>query len=86
MQYELTLLLPEEAEIKGIKELVASLEGKMEKEEKWGKRSLVYPIKKNTSAYYYCFSLEIDQKNISELKKKLNFNEKLIRYLILKIN
>lgn len=85
MKYELTLLLPEEAEIKEIKELVTSLKGKVEKEEKWGKRSLVYPIKKNTSAYYFCFSLEIDQRNISELKKKLNFNEKLIRYLLLKM-
>jgi len=86
MQYELTLLLPEEAEIKGIKELIASFAGKVEKEEKWGKRSLVYPIKKNTSAYYYCYRLEMDQKNIGELKKKLNFNEKLMRYLLLKIS
>ncbi|MBI4225992.1 30S ribosomal protein S6 [Candidatus Roizmanbacteria bacterium] len=83
-KYELTLLLPEESEVKNIKELVISLKAIIEKEESWGKKSLAYPIKKNLAAYYFNWFLNIDQKIISDLKKKLNFNEKLIRYLLLK--
>lgn len=85
-KYELTFLLPEEAEAKNINELIRFLKGKVEKEEKWGKKALAYPIKKNLSAYYFHLLINIDQNNINELKKKLNFNEKLIRYLLLKIN
>ncbi len=84
-KYELTLLLPEEAEIKSLKDIVNSLKGKIVKEENWGKKSLVYPIKKNSSAYFFHLLFNIDQNNITELKNKLNFNEKLIRYLLLKI-
>ncbi|OGK12497.1 30S ribosomal protein S6 [Candidatus Roizmanbacteria bacterium RIFCSPHIGHO2_02_FULL_37_15] len=83
--YELTLLLSDEEELKNIKDLINSLKGKIEKEEKWGGKTLAYPIKKNTSSNYYHWLLNLDQNNISELKKKLNFNEKLIRYLLLKM-
>ena len=84
-KYELTLLLPEEAEVKNIKELITILKGKIEKEDTWGKRNLAYPIKKAASAFYFHWLIDIDHGNVNELKKKLNFNEKLIRYLLLKI-
>ena len=84
-KYEMILLLPEEAESIEIKKYVTSLKGKIEKEEKWGKRILAYPIKKITSAYYIYYLLDIEQDKIKELKKQLNFNEKLIRYLLLKV-
>lgn len=83
-KYELTLLLPEETEIKKIEDLIADLKGKIIQEDKWGKRILEYPIKKNLSAFYFHLLIEIEQVNVTELKKKLNFNEKLIRHLLLK--
>lgn len=82
MNYELTFLLKEEAELKNIKELVG-LFGKITKEENWGEKTLVFPIKKNNRAYFYNFGLEVPSEKTSELRKKLNFNEKLIRYLLL---
>jgi len=82
MNYELTFLLKEEAELKNVKELVESF-GKIIKEEKWGEKTLAYPIKKNSRAYFYNFFIEIEKTKISELRKKLNFNEKLLRYLLL---
>ena len=85
-KYEMILLLPEEADSREISKYITSLEGKIEKEEKWGKRILAYPIKKNTSAYYFYYLLDIEQDQIKELKKKLNFNEKLTRYLLLRID
>lgn len=83
MKYELTFLTKEETELKNIKELIESLKGKVTREEKWGEKTLAYSIKKNHTALFYNFQLEIDKKNIAELKKKLNFNDKILRYLLL---
>ena len=82
MNYELTFLLKEEAELKNIKDLVESF-AKITGEEKWGENPLAFSIKKNNRAYFYNFNLELSKEKTNELKKKLNFNEKLIRYLLL---
>ena len=82
MSYELTFLLKEETELKNIKDLVESL-GKITGEEKWGEKTLAYPIKKNNRAYFFNISLDISKEKTSELRKKLNFNNNLIRYLLL---
>ncbi len=83
MKYELTFLTKEETELKNIKELVESFKGKVTLEEKWGEKTLAYSIKKNHTALFYNFQFEIDKKNVLELKNKLNFNEKILRYLLL---
>ena len=69
--------------MKNIKSLVESFKGKVLSEEKWGKKTLAYPIKKNISANFYNWTIEINKKDIQELRKKLNFNEKLMRHLLL---
>lgn len=83
MKYELTLLLNEGNELKNIKDLIASLDGKTVKEEDWGDKTLAYSIKGQPKAHFYNFVIEIDKKKVTELKKKLNFNDKLLRYLLL---
>jgi len=82
-KYDFTFLLNEEEEIKKIKELISSLKGKIAKEDSWGKKTLAYPIKKIKAANFYNWQIEMDSKTMKELKKKLDYNEKLIRYLIL---
>lgn len=82
MSYELTFLLKEEAEFKNIKDLVETF-GKITKEEKWGEKSLAYPIKKNTRCYFFNLVLELSKDKANELRKKLNFNEKVLRFLLL---
>jgi len=85
-QYELTFLLNEEAELKTLKDLVTSLDGKISKEEKWGERTLAYRIKGLYKANYYQWHLDMPKSNAMELRKRLQFNEKLIRYLLLVID
>lgn len=84
MKYELTFVLPEKEEVKSVKDILLSEKAKIEKEEEWGKKTLAYPIKKHESAFYFLWSIDIDDKRVGELKKKLTFNEKLLRYLLLK--
>lgn len=83
MKYELVLLLEKEEYLNEVKEILNSLKGKVIKEEKWGERNLAYPIKKLRKAFYYFLHLEIDKKNIVEIRKKLNFSNKILRYLLL---
>ena len=82
--YEFTFLLNEEEEIKNIRKLFESLKGKITSEEAWGKKTLAYPIKKNTAAYYYNWKFDMNSEDVEELKRKLNFSDKIMRYLILK--
>ncbi|PIP63285.1 30S ribosomal protein S6 [Candidatus Roizmanbacteria bacterium CG_4_9_14_3_um_filter_33_18] len=83
MKYELTFLVKEEIEAKNVKELIESCKGKVTKEDKWGEKTLAYTIKKNHTALFYNFQIEIDKKSVLELKNKLNLNEKILRYLLL---
>jgi len=81
--YELILLLEKEDDLKPITELIAQYSGKIEAQEKWGQRLLAYSIKKRGEAIFYILTFSIDKKNLPALKTKLNFNEKIIRYLLL---
>ena len=53
--------------------------------ESWGLRNLAYPIKENKKAFYEFMNIEIPQNNIDKLNSKLNLNEKIIRYLSIKV-
>ncbi len=85
-QYELTFLLNNEEEIKKMKDLLQTVKGKLVKEEAWGKKTLCYPIKKQKTAQFYHWIIEINQNKVQDLRKKLNFNENLLRFLLLKIS
>lgn len=84
MKYEFTFLLPDVAEVKTIKEIITSSKGKIQKEETWGEKLLMYPIKKKEKAFYFHWLIDVAEDEMNEMKKKLNFNEKMVRYLLLK--
>jgi small subunit ribosomal protein S6 len=83
-KYELTVMVRNEGDVENVKKLLDTYEGKITEEKKWGKRELAYPIKKETSAFYFTYQMEVDRSNIFDFKKKLNFDEKILRYLMLK--
>jgi len=60
--------------------------GKIEKEESWGKKTLAYPIQKETVAYYYWFLLIADPNNINRLDNILKLNENILRYLLIVVD
>lgn len=82
--YELTFLVNDAADAKEIKSTLESYSGKILEEKEWGKRALAYPIGKIEAAEYYTYRVQIDPSQIEEFKQKMNFNEKIIRYLLLK--
>ncbi|MCS7093342.1 MAG: 30S ribosomal protein S6 [Patescibacteria group bacterium] len=86
MKYELTLLLKNEEDLEEVKKIVSSFNGKIEKEEKWGERLLAYPIEKKKKAFYFSLLVSLDKNQNQKLKQKLNFEPRIIRYLMLSIS
>lgn len=83
MKYELTIILDNKEELKNIKDLITSLKAKVEKEEDWGEKTLAYPIKNKKVAHFFNYVVTMEKSQVSEFKKRLNFNEKILRYLLL---
>ncbi|KXK07543.1 MAG: 30S ribosomal protein S6 [Microgenomates bacterium OLB22] len=50
----------------------------------WGKRTLAYPIKKQTEGFYHLWTVQISPKSILDVRRKLEHSEDVIRYLLLK--
>lgn len=82
--YELILILREEDEtLKRIQKVTTDLGGKLTNTEKWEKRKLAYPIKKETSGYFCFLNLNFPPEKISDFKKKLLLDEGVLRFLLL---
>ncbi|MCX7996477.1 MAG: 30S ribosomal protein S6 [Patescibacteria group bacterium] len=81
--YELTVLVRNEGDIEPVKKIVAGYKGEIVEETKWGKRELAYPIKKETEAFYFTYQLKLDPGIIADFKKKMNYEESIVRYLLL---
>jgi len=65
-----------------ISEQIKSLEGKVEKKDFWGKRSLAYKIREDTEGYYEVIDLELPKDHVKKLKSKLNLMDNLVRYIV----
>jgi len=89
-KYELTVILPpsfskkEQDKIASdIKKEVEAIDGKMGKQDLWGKKELSYPIEKNSEGIFVLFPFEAPADKIKEFEAKLRLNEKLLRHLLL---
>lgn len=90
--YELTLILKPDLPEKERDDFVAKVEkwvlegkGKVVKKDVLGKRLLAYRIKKCLEGIYVFMALEMVPKEVAVLDKKLKLEEKVIRYLIVKV-
>ena len=59
--------------------------GKVLKTEEWGLRNLTYKIKNNKKGFYFHIKFEGEGKTIEELEKAENIDEKLLRFLTIKV-
>lgn len=91
MNYELVLLtkpnLTEDQNkkiLEGIKDQVKNVDGKVAKEELWGKRHLAYEIKRLHECYYSSLFLDMPSPGIKKLGTKLNVLPEVVRYLFIK--
>lgn len=85
MLYEITYLVESEDGNKSVLDQIKASGATYEEKKAWGKRELAYLINKKTSAFYYTGVIDTIPANIAELKKKLNFSNAAMRYLIIKL-
>ena len=74
-----------EEAIKVHEEILSELDGNVVYKESWGLRNLAYPIKENKKAFYEFMNIKLPQDKIDTLNSKLNLNDKIIRYLSIKV-
>tara|TARA_B100001250_G_C19645398_1_gene720118 strand:+ start:179 stop:505 length:327 start_codon:yes stop_codon:yes gene_type:complete len=67
------------------KKKLTDIEGKIIGHEDWGLRDLSYSINNNKKAFYKFYQAEVDGSKIPNFKLSLNQNEKLLRYLFIKV-
>ena len=65
--------------------LINSNSGKVVKTEEWGLRNLSHIIKNNKKGFYFHIKFEGNGKTIEELEKAENIDDKLIRFLSIKV-
>jgi len=67
---------------KTIGDLVTKNGGSIKKEDIWGKRQLVYPVKKFKEGYYYKLDFESPAASITKLEAACKLNVDIIRTMI----
>jgi small subunit ribosomal protein S6 len=91
-EYEITVLIQPQMEDEERAALIQRIEGwltsgKSETDKPvvnhWGQRSMAYPIKKFTEAYYVFFEATLDPARISEIERNMTFVEQILRHLVI---
>jgi small subunit ribosomal protein S6 len=58
--------------------------GKVVAQDNWGKRKLAYNIKRNESAIYVFYTVDLPAENVRKVESTLNITDEVIRFLITK--
>jgi len=87
--YELMILLDPDLQeeqkttlLDKIQQTIKTNQGKVNRVNQWGKRTLAYEIKGYREAFYIIIDFVLEPENISQLEKSIKFDEEIIRYLI----
>jgi small subunit ribosomal protein S6 len=90
--YELVLVVSSEAgeealetALKNVSQFITGKGGVISEEERWGKRKLAYPIKRNLEGNYALTRCKMKPTWTKELDASLNISEHVLRHLLLKV-
>ena len=90
-KYELTVVLDgkvtpaKKKSVRGdIEKLVSTFKGKVGTVEDWGEKPLAYKIEKSESGNFLFFPLELDPQEVKGLATKLNIEENIVRFLLIR--
>jgi len=61
--------------------MITGSDGKVHREEDWGRRQLEFPIKKIHKAHYVLMNIECSQETLEELESAFRFNDAVLRHL-----
>jgi len=72
--------------VKKYKDFLVNDGAKVVFEDNWGLRKLAYPIQKKSTGFYYLFEFQADGDLITKLELDLKRNERIIRFLTVKLD
>lgn len=64
--------------------IIEAKDGKIHRQEDWGRRLLAFPINKIHKAHYVLMNIECNSETLDELSSAFRFNDAVIRNLIVK--
>ena len=89
--YELMWILPGdsseddgEKSMATVSSLVTDRGGEVKSSSSWGRRTLSYPIKKNSEGAYYLARFSVDATAAPELNRALDADQGVLRHLLIK--
>jgi small subunit ribosomal protein S6 len=90
--YELTIIIKPDvtdddatAIVEKVKTLIGDRKGEITEVKPWGKKKLAYPIGQYKEGNYVLTKFKIDPSIAKDLDANLKLNEKIIRYLLIKV-
>lgn len=89
-QYEVAVLYHPDLEVdltkaeERVTKIITDNGGKVTATDNWGKRKLMYPIKKQEHAIYVFYTVEMPGEGVKKVESTLNITDEVIRYLITK--
>lgn len=89
--YEIVLLIhPDQSEqvpgmLERYRSIITDADGKIHRQEDWGRRQLAYAINKIHKAHYILLNIECDAATLNELVSIFRFNDAVLRNLVVKM-
>jgi small subunit ribosomal protein S6 len=89
-QYEIAVLYHPDLEVdlskaeEKVTKIFTDNGGKVVSTDNWGKKKLAYTIKKQESAVYVFYTVELPGENVKKVESTLNITDEVIRYLLTK--
>ena len=88
-EYELVFIIEPDMEETEIEEIVSNVQGwitegggTVDKTDLWGKRTLAYPIRKQSEGHYVLMDVSLAPTFGQELERNMRFYEPVMRYLL----
>ena len=92
--YEVVIVLKPDIEDEDRDKLIERLEAWMTHSEgeadqftadRWGIRSLAYPIRKYQEGYYIFYTAKLDPAKISEMERNFTYQDEILRHLVVRV-
>ena len=70
--------------IEKFEKLIAANGGKIDKEDRWGKKRLAYEIKKETEGYYVIFYVTCEPACVDECDRVMKITDEILKHMIVR--
>lgn len=92
-KYEIGFIINPESTEEEVKKIIDSIvdvikkaKGSVENVDEWGRKQMAYPIQKHNEGIYTFITTETDGSTFTEIERRLSLTEKVIRFVVLRID